>query len=333
MYAAEDEGIKITAVQTYYRNVEGTSFNGVLSMSKYTNQANTWMWAQPGTNFGMCNAIGVRLTANVLPGNYNIKLRFSASNDFSQLGSTTWRVVSGSSWLPEQPLAGVTIQNGDIVVDTQIIVTDAGESLFFSFPTANGYYDLAPTVSLQVVVEEFNREEELLSAIGSAINNMVDQLQAQHAEVLEEMQKQHEEEKGFLQKIVDTIVGLPKKIIDGFVDGLKSLFIPADNYFSDLFSDLNDFFSERLGILYEPFDFLIELLNTFLNSTGDIVLHIPEWKWDGQTVIPEMEYNLADNAILMYLVDFIHLVTTVLISLKLVGMVQDKFDEIVGGGL
>ena len=52
-----------------------------------------------------------------------------------------------------------------------------------------------------------------------------------------------------------------RKLVDLIIDGLKSLFVPEDGFFENYFNEIRDWFNERLGFLFAPFDFIIELLN------------------------------------------------------------------------
>lgn len=65
-------------------------------------------------------------------------------------------------------------------------------------------------------------------------------------------------------------------IVGKILSGIYHFFIPRDDFFEDYFVELNDWFSDRLGFLYYPIDFLINLLNRLYSSNyDDVVLTIP----------------------------------------------------------
>lgn len=65
-------------------------------------------------------------------------------------------------------------------------------------------------------------------------------------------------------------------IVGKILSGIYHFFIPGDDFFEDYFIELNDWFSDRLGFLYYPIDFLINLLNRLYSSNyDDAVLTIP----------------------------------------------------------
>lgn len=61
---------------------------------------------------------------------------------------------------------------------------------------------------------------------------------------------------------------------------LKSLFIPSDDFFTNWLDDLNEYFGDTFGILYYPFEILIDFLNrvSSLADTGTAIIKVPEFK-------------------------------------------------------
>lgn len=99
-----------------------------------------------------------------------------------------------------------------------------------------------------------------------------------------------DEKKGILEAIMD----IPNKIITGLLDALKSLFIPADDFFNNWIADINTYFGDRFGIVYYPFELLIDFLTRIGNiqDTGNYVIHVPELKLLDTTIIHSFDYDL-----------------------------------------
>lgn len=124
------------------------------------------------------------------------------------------------------------------------------------------------------------------------------------------------------------------------VDAIKSIFIPHDGFFQEWLDDLNSYFGDTFGILYYPFELLIDFLNRIggLNETGTAIIHIPEFSLNlmGYTakVIPAYDFDF--NSILVndtyknihnvYLI-----VVDVILWLGLLSLVRKLFRSIFGG--
>ena len=63
---------------------------------------------------------------------------------------------------------------------------------------------------------------------------------------------------------------------------LKSLFIPSDDFFTNWLDDLNTYFGDTFGILYYPFEILIDFLNRVsqISDSGTAIIHVPEFVLD-----------------------------------------------------
>lgn len=56
---------------------------------------------------------------------------------------------------------------------------------------------------------------------------------------------------------------------------LKNLFIPSKEQFTTLFNDMQTFFSEKLGFLWFPFDFAIEIVTALNQGYADSIFEVP----------------------------------------------------------
>ena len=125
---------------------------------------------------------------------------------------------------------------------------------------------------------------ELTNTISSNTNAINTQTQ--------EIQSMHETSRSILQTIID----LPTNLVNAFLNMLRSLFIPSDDFFTNWLDDLNTYFGDTFGILYYPFELLINFLNKIgnINDTNTAIIHIPAFSLMGETFINEYSYNLND---------------------------------------
>lgn len=136
----------------------------------------------------------------------------------------------------------------------------------------------------------------------------------------------------FLNPFSDNFFG--KKLVDLIINGLKSLFVPEEGFFDEYFNSIRDWFSDRLGFLFAPFDFIIELLNRISNiNFSEPIINIPDIKapFTDTNLINKQAYNLNDlnnnevfnNIHNIYLagVDFI-------ILIGLINLARKKIEEV-----
>lgn len=66
------------------------------------------------------------------------------------------------------------------------------------------------------------------------------------------------------------------------LNALKSLFIPSEDFFTNWLDDLNSYFGDTFGILYYPFELLIDFLNRIstISDSGTAILSIPSFNID-----------------------------------------------------
>lgn len=67
-----------------------------------------------------------------------------------------------------------------------------------------------------------------------------------------------------------------------FFNNLIGVFVPESGYFSNWFSRVNDLLADKLGILYFPFDFIIDTLTTINSNSSSS---------SGQIIFPEMSFT------------------------------------------
>lgn len=128
------------------------------------------------------------------------------------------------------------------------------------------------------------------------------------------------------------------KLIELLLEMLKSLFIPSDNFFNDWLSDMNDYFSDRFGIIYYPFDLVIDFLtrvvDTCSNVSSNAVLNVPDLDFMGVTLIHSFTFDfnsLLVNDGLKTVYNIYLVVVDVILSLMLINLAKNTFTEVFGG--
>lgn len=143
---------------------------------------------------------------------------------------------------------------------------------------------------------EEDSNQELIDAITQSNNNLANTITESNQNVVNAIEEQNETSKGILATIGDIVSYLNPlsenffvyKLIELLVDALKSLFVPSDDFFTNWIDDLNSYFGECFGILYYPFELLIDFLNRVASIEDSMaVINVPEFK------ISLMGYNVT----------------------------------------
>lgn len=129
------------------------------------------------------------------------------------------------------------------------------------------------------------------------------------------------------------------KLIELLLDMLKSLFIPSENFFTNWIDDLNSYFGDVFGILYYPFELLIDFLNNISTiNSSEPVMNIPSFDIDFMgyqaTFLNGFSYNFNDllvndtfkNIHTIYLV-----IVDVILWFSVVYLASKCINNIVGG--
>lgn len=107
------------------------------------------------------------------------------------------------------------------------------------------------------------------------------------------------------------------KLIELLVDAIKSLFIPSDDFFSNWLDDLNEYFGDTFGILYYPFELVVDFFNRInsLEESSTAIITTPEFKLMDTVLLQSYTYNFYDilqndtfktvHTIYLYVVDII----------------------------
>ena len=128
------------------------------------------------------------------------------------------------------------------------------------------------------------------------------------------------------------------KLIDLLLELLIKVFVPSGEFFSEWFSDLNEYFGDRFGMLYYPFELIIDILNRIstLSSSlnGNFVLKTPNLDIFGSTLIPAYEFNFNEflqNETFKTVYNIYLTSVDVILVCCLVVLCKNTFVEIFGG--
>ena len=172
---------------------------------------------------------------------------------------------------------------------------------------------------------------DALGGLGNTISDQTSKIEEQTNKI-----EQTEVQKNIFQQLLD----IPGKIIDMLLDLLKSVFIPSDDFFTNWLDDLNDYFGDAFGILYYPFELLIDFLNrvSSLNDTNTAIISIPEFtlsfgEWSG-TFFQGYSYDLnsiLENETFKQIHDVYLVVVDIILWLGLVYLAAKCINSVIGG--
>lgn len=139
-------------------------------------------------------------------------------------------------------------------------------------------------------------------------------------------EKQAETSKNIFDKISDFFAGF----FNGIINALKSVFVPEDGYFQDFFTRLNDFFSQKLGMLYAPIGFFVDIMTAIGNADSvDVGIPFPGIKWEDTYLIEPQTVNLSSYADeFPELQEKLYFVTDLILIGAVLYLVQNKLREV-----
>lgn len=115
-----------------------------------------------------------------------------------------------------------------------------------------------------------------------------------------------------------------------FFSNLIGVFVPEDGYFSSWFTRLNTLLADKLGMLYAPFDLLIQVLTSILNSDDSFAgIPFPGIEWDGQYLVEPFTFTFSSlGDVYTDLQGYVYFGTDVILLLAFFGLLQDKIKHI-----
>lgn len=139
-------------------------------------------------------------------------------------------------------------------------------------------------------------------------------------------QEQASTSKNIFDKISDFFAGF----FNGIINALKSVFVPEDGYFQDFFTRLNDFFSEKLGMLYAPIGFFVDIMTAIGNADSvDAGIPFPGIKWGDTYLIEPQTVSLSSYASeFPDLQEKLYFVTDLIMIGAVLYLIQNKLREV-----
>lgn len=136
----------------------------------------------------------------------------------------------------------------------------------------------------------------------------------------------------YINPFSDNFLG--KKIVELIGNLLKSLFVPSDEYFNNFFSDLKQWFSDRFGLLFYPFELIIDILNRITNiNLSEPKFNIPEIKEPstGRILFNAQNYNFNDllnTKEFKTMHDIYFVIVDAIIIFALANLIKSKLKEV-----
>lgn len=132
----------------------------------------------------------------------------------------------------------------------------------------------------------------------------------------------------YINPLSDNFFG--KKLVELIVEALKSLFVPDEEFTKSFLNDFDVFLTEHFGLLYQPFDMVIDLLNKFLEiDLEEPSINVPDIKepFTGEILLAAFEFKF--NSILETEVfNYIHEIYLLAIDAMLVFIIIKQIGRI-----
>lgn len=169
-----------------------------------------------------------------------------------------------------------------------------------------------------------------LAQEGNDISKQGNELEKKGNEIAQKGNEIAQEQVNTSKNIFDKISDFFSGFFTGIINALKSVFIPEDGYFQDFFTRLNDFFSEKLGMLYAPIGFFVNIMTAIGNADSvDPGIPFPGIKWNDTYLIEPQTISLSAYAKeFPELQEKLYFVTDLIMIGAVLYLVQNKLREV-----
>lgn len=149
----------------------------------------------------------------------------------------------------------------------------------------------------------------------SSSHEKLDNIQNQNAQA-------EQTRSGILSKITE--------FFGSFFSNLIGVFVPEDGYFSSWFSRLNTLLADKLGMLYAPFDLLIQVLTSIMNADSSFAgIPFPGIQWEDTWLVEPFTFTFSSlGDVYTDLQGYVYFGTDVLLLIAFFGLLQDKIKHI-----
>lgn len=168
------------------------------------------------------------------------------------------------------------------------------------------------------ITAELDEQTDELKDVNTELNSQTTQ-----------MKEQTTTQKSMLSKMTN--------FFGSFFDNLKNavigLFVPSEEEMKGLFDRLMDFFNDTFGFLFYPFDFIIRLVDLFIDSENmSTTVTFPGFSIMGMQVWDTMEFDITEYDVTVQVFGLVRLVTGAIISFGFINYLRKFFDKRFGGG-
>lgn len=141
----------------------------------------------------------------------------------------------------------------------------------------------------------------------------------------------------FLQTIYNAIVSLPVNIASAIIEGLKGLFIPSEEDITGIKSQYESLFAERLGFIYQGFQWVVDFASTILNTLKNVTSYSFDFPGvsvplNGTTyqIIPASKVSF-DNGVMDVLRPVLGTIVSFVCVVSFVNMAYDMTSALISG--
>lgn len=203
------------------------------------------------------------------------------------------------------------------------------DSLGVSDVTAQGIGDVILSESEKL--QDLQRENNDLQQDENDLQEEANAMQSQEIELQEEANELQEKANETGKSLLDKVTDFFDNFFSRLGDFLLGLIVPSAEELTAFLGEVNDWFGERLGFIWYPFSFAVDMVAALANGTADTGFQVPEFKlnilgteyqiWGGMTV------DLDAFGIFQY----VRIFTSFLLVAGIVKLAYDKWDEWIGG--
>lgn len=165
------------------------------------------------------------------------------------------------------------------------------------------------------------------NALQEEANTIAEEGNALQSEANDLQREANETSKGIFDKVSDFFGSFFSKL----GEALLSLVVPTSEQLSEFLTEVNDWFSARLGFIWYPFSFAVDMVTALAGGTADESFQVPAFSmhllgqdftiWQAQTV------DLDAFGIFSYVRFF----TSALVVAGVVKLAWDKWNDWIGG--
>ena len=166
---------------------------------------------------------------------------------------------------------------------------------------------------------------------GNELQEEANAMQSQEIQLQEEANQLQEEANETGKSLLEKVTDFFDNFFSRLGEFLLGLIVPSADELTVFLDEVNDWFGERLGFIWYPFSFAVDMVSALANGTAETGFQVPEFKLDilgtEYQIWPGMTVDMDAFGIFRY----VRIFTSFLLVAGIVKLAYDKWDEWIGG--